>query len=93
MTTFFQAWRRREANQQAAEWAEEREAARRAVAEAPLKIRSELRRVIETLLAGPDAEVEASLDQLWTLLEPHPELRERFVGLRVVNDAIEFLNR
>ena len=25
------------------------------------------------------------------LLEPHPELRERFFHLRVVDDAVEFL--
>jgi len=91
MTTFFQAWRRREANQHAAEWAEERETARLAVEEAPVPIRGELGRVVETLLEGPDAAVEAALEELWKLLEPYPELRERFSRLRVVDDAVEFL--
>jgi len=91
MTTFFQAWRRREANQHAAEWAEERETARLAVEEAPPQIRGELGRVIETLLEGPDEAVEAALDHLWKLLEPYPDLRGRFSSLRVVDDAVEFL--
>jgi len=93
MTTFFQAWRRREANQQAAEWAEERETARRAVAEVPIALRSEVGRVVETLLEGPDEGVEAALTELWRLLEPHPELRERFARLRLIDDAVQFLER
>jgi hypothetical protein len=91
MTTFFQAWRRREANQQAADWAEERETAHRAVEDVPPEIRGEIRRVIELLLEGPDDQVEPALDQLSRLLEPHPELRDRFFRLRIVDDAVEFL--
>ena len=92
MATFFQAWRRREANQHAAEWAEERESARIAVAQAPAQIRRELQRVIETLLDGPDDAVESALEELWKLLEPYPALRESFSQLRVVEDAVRFLN-
>lgn len=38
MTSFFQAWRRRQASRQAAEWDEERAAARLAVADVPEEI-------------------------------------------------------
>jgi hypothetical protein len=31
------------------------------------------------------------LDDLDQLLEPHPDLRDRFFRLRVVDDAVEFL--
>ncbi len=91
MTTFFQAWRRRQADRQAAEWVEERAAARLAVDDVPLPIRNEVRRAVETLIDGPDGEVEATLDELWRLLDPHPELRERFSRLRIVEDVLEFL--
>jgi hypothetical protein len=91
MTTFFHAWRRRQANRQAAEWLEERTEARLAVAEVPPKLRDEVRRCIDTLLEGADGEVEAALKELWNLLEEHPELRERFARLQVVADAIDFL--
>jgi hypothetical protein len=91
MATFFQAWRRRQSERQAAEWEEEKQAARKAVEEVPPWIRSDVRRIIETLIDGPDAEVKAALDELLKLLETDPELRERFSRLRVVDDAVEFL--
>jgi hypothetical protein len=91
MTTFFQAWRRRQAELQAAEWDEERDDARRAVQETPPWIRGDVSRVIETLIDGKDSELQAALDELWRLLEADPELRDRFVRLRVVEDAVEFL--
>jgi hypothetical protein len=53
VATFFQAWRRRQASRQAAEWNEERTAARRAVEDVPAAIRADVRRVIETLIDGP----------------------------------------
>jgi len=93
MTTFFQAWRRRQAEQQAAEWDEERDDARRAVREVPPWIRSDVSRVIETLIDGADSELQAALAELWRLLEGDPGLRDRFARLRVVEDAVEFLNR
>ena len=92
MTTFFQAWRRRQAEQQAAEWDEERDDARRAVQEVPPWIRSDVSRVIETLIDGADSELQGALDELWRLLETDPGLRDRFTRLRVVEDATEFLN-
>jgi hypothetical protein len=91
MTTFFHAWRRRQADRQAAEWDEERETARSAVEGVPPWIRSDVRRVIETLIDGPDGEVENALGELDRLLAVDPELRARFFRLRVVEDALEFL--
>jgi hypothetical protein len=91
VATFFQAWRRRQAERQAAAWEEDRQAARRAVEEAPPWIRGDVRRVIETLIDGPDADLQRALDELWNLLEIDPKLRERFFRLRVVVDAEEFL--
>jgi molecular chaperone DnaK (HSP70) len=91
MGTFFQAWRRRQAEQQAAEWTQEQEEARHAVEELPDVLREQARRAVETLLEGRDEEVEGALEDLDHLLEPHPELRERFFRLRVVDDAVEFL--
>jgi hypothetical protein len=91
MTTFFQAWRRRQAEQQAAEWDEERDDARRAVREVPPWLRSDVGRIIETLIDGADSELQGSLDELWRLLDGDPQLRERFIRLRVVQDAVEFL--
>jgi hypothetical protein len=91
MTTFFHAWRRRQANQQAAEWDEERDAARNAVEEVPPWIRSDVRRIIETLIDGPDSDLENALIELDRLLAVDPELRKRFFRLRVVDEAIEFL--
>src|SRR5437879_5942005 len=91
MTTFFQAWRRRQAEQQAAEWIEERDDARRAVGEVPPWIRSDVGRIIETLIDGADSELQGALDELWRLLEGEPALRDRFDRLRVVQDAGEFL--
>lgn len=88
---FFQAWRRREAEQHAAEWTEEQEEARRAVHELPDVLREQVRRSIETLLEGRDEEVSGALEDLDKVLEPHPELHERFFSLRVVDDAVEFL--
>ena len=91
MGTFFQAWRRRQAEQQAAEWTQEQEDARHAVEELPDVLRDQVRRAVETLLEGRDEEVPGALEDLDHLLEPHPEVRERFFRLRVVNDAVEFL--
>ena len=91
MTTFFQAWRRRQAEQQAAEWIEERDDARRAVGQVPPWIRSDVSRVIETLIDGADSELQDALAELWRLLESDPALRDRFARLRVVEDAVEFL--
>jgi len=42
MAGFFEAWRRRESMRQAEEWTEEREAAQRAVEDAPLRIRDDI---------------------------------------------------
>ena len=91
MGTFFQAWRRRQAEQQAAEWTQEQEEARQAVEELPDVLREQARRAVDTLLEGRDEEVAGALEDLEHLLEPHPELRDRFFRLRVVDDAVEFL--
>jgi hypothetical protein len=91
VATYFHAWRRRQANRQAAEWLEERTAARLAVAEVPPEIRDEVRRAVDALLEGGDEEVEPALSKLWDLLDGRPELRERFARLQVVADAIDFL--
>jgi hypothetical protein len=91
VATFFQAWRRRQAERQAAAWEEEKQAARRAVEEVPPWIRSDVRRVVESLIEGPDSDLQRALDELWNLLEIDPELRNRFFRLRVVDDAEEFL--
>ena len=91
VTNYFHAWRRNQANRQAAEWLEERTEARLAVAEAPAAIRDDVRRAIDTLLEGRDVEVEPALNDLWNLLEAHPALRERFARLRVVADALDFV--
>jgi hypothetical protein len=91
VTTYFHAWRRRQANRQAAEWLEERTAARIAVAEVPAEIRDEVRRAVDTLLEGSDGEVEPALKALWDVLDGYPELRERFARLQIVADAIDFL--
>jgi predicted RNA-binding Zn ribbon-like protein len=88
---FFQAWRRRQAEQQAAEWTEEQDEARRAVEELPDVLRARVREAIETLLEGRDEEVGAALEDLDATLRPHPELHDRFFQLRVVDDAVEFL--
>jgi hypothetical protein len=93
MANYFHAWRRRQANRQAAEWLEERTAARRAVAEVPAEIRDDVRALIDTLFEGTDAEVEPALTRLWDLLAEHPELREKFAHLQVVADALGFLQR
>jgi hypothetical protein len=93
MATYFHAWRRRQANRQAAEWLEERTTARLAVAEAPPEIREDVRRAVDTLLEGRDEEVERALGELWDLLDGRPDLRERFARLQVVADAIDFLKR
>jgi molecular chaperone DnaK (HSP70) len=91
MSSFFQAWRRRQAELQAAEWTKEREEARQAVEDLPDALRDQVRRAVETLIEGGDEEVKGALDDLDQALEPHPELRERFLDLRVVNDARSFL--
>jgi predicted nucleic acid-binding Zn ribbon protein len=91
MTSFFQAWRRRQAEQQAAEWTEEQEEARLAVQELPDVLRDQARKAVEALIEGPDREVKGALDELDQLLLPHPDLHERFFRLRVVDDAVEFL--
>jgi len=91
MATFFQAWRRRQADRQAAEWEDEKAEARRAVEEVPPWIRADVRRVVETLIEGPDVAVQGALDELDRLLETDAELRQRFFRLRVVDAAVEFL--
>jgi uncharacterized protein (DUF2235 family) len=91
VATFFQAWRKRQAERQAAAWEEDKQAARRAVDEVPPWIRSDVRRVIETLIEGPDSELQRAIDELWNLLEVDPDLRKRFFRLRVVEDAEELL--
>src|SRR2546423_9502419 len=73
VATYFHAWRRRQANRQAAEWLEERTAARLAVAEAPAELRDEVSRLVDTLLEGADGEVEPALEHLWDLLEDHAQ--------------------
>jgi hypothetical protein len=91
VTTFFHAWRRNQANRQAAEWLEERTEARLAVAEVPAAVRDDVRRAVDTLFEGADGEVEPALKELWNLLEDYPQLRERFARLRIVADALDFL--
>ncbi len=93
MATYFHAWRRRQANRQAADWLEERTTARLAVAEVPAKIQDEVRRAVDTLLEGGDEEVEPALNELWDLLEGRPDLRERFARLQVVADAVDFVKQ
>lgn len=93
MTTFFHAWRRDQANRQAAEWLEERTEARLAVAEAPAEIRDDVRRLVDTLFEGADGEVEPALKELWDLLGAYPGRRERFARLRIVADALDFIRR
>ena len=92
MTTFFHAWRRNQANRQAAEWLAEGTEARVAVAEVPAEIRDDVRRLVDTLFEGADGEVEPALKELWDLLDDYPGLRERFARLRIVADALDFLN-
>jgi hypothetical protein len=91
VATYFHAWRRRQANRQAAEWLEERTAARIAVAEVPPELRDDVRRTIDTLVEGKDEQVEPALRELWNLLDDHPALRERFARLQIVADAIDFV--
>jgi molecular chaperone DnaK (HSP70) len=91
MATFFHAWRKRQAEKQAAEWTDEQEEARLAVEELPDVLRDQVRRTVEKLIEGPDTEVEGALEELDQLLEPHPDLKERFFRLRVVDDAVKFL--
>jgi hypothetical protein len=93
VTTFFHAWRRNQANRQAAEWLEERTEARFAVAEVPAEIRDDVRRLVDTLFEGADGEVEPALKELWDLLSGYPGLRERFARLRIVADALDFIRR
>ena len=91
MATFFHAWPKRQAEKQAAEWTDEQEEARVAVEELPDVLRDQVRRTVEKLIEGPDTEVEGALEELDQLLEPHPDLKERFFRLRVVDDAVKFL--
>jgi hypothetical protein len=88
---FFQAWRKRQAEQQAAEWTEEQDEARQAVQDLPDVLRDQVRRAIDTLLEGRDDEVGDALEHLDELLQPHPELHDRFFRLRVVDDAVDFV--
>jgi hypothetical protein len=46
---------------------------------------------VRARLAARVEEVAGALEDLDHLLEPHPELRDRFFHLRVVDDAVEFL--
>jgi hypothetical protein len=89
VTTF--AWRRNQANRQAAAWLEERTEARVAVAEVPPEIRDDVRRLVDTLLDGTDGEVEPALNELWDVLADRPDLRERFARLRIIADALDFV--
>jgi hypothetical protein len=91
VTTFFHAWRRNQANRQAAAWLEERTEARVAVAEVPPEIRDDVRRLVDTLLDGTDGEVEPALNELWDILADRPDLRERFARLRIIADALDFV--
>jgi len=91
VATYFHAWRRRQANRQAAEWLEERTEARLAVSEVPEEIRDDVRRAVDTLLERADGEVEPALSELWDLLDGRSDLRERFARLQVVADAIDFV--
>jgi hypothetical protein len=91
VTTFFHAWRRNQANRQAAAWLEERTEARIAVAEVPPAIRDDVRRLVDTLLDGTDSEVEPALNELWDVLADRPDLRERFARLRIIADALDFV--
>jgi hypothetical protein len=91
MAEFFRAWRKRQAEKQAAEWIEEQEEALRAVQELPDVLRDQVRLAVERLIDGPDTEVKGALEELDHLLEPHPDLHQRFFRLRVVDDAVEFL--
>ena len=91
MTTFFHAWRRNQANRQAAEWLEERTEARIAVADVPAEVRDDVRRTVDTLFEGSDGEVEPALNELWDLLDGYPQQRERFARLRIVADALDFI--
>jgi hypothetical protein len=91
VATFFEAWRKRQAEKQAADWTEEQEEARLAVQELPDVLRDQVHRTVEKLIDGPDAEVAGALDELDQLLEPHPDLHERFFRLRGGDDAVEFL--
>jgi hypothetical protein len=93
VTTYFHAWRRNEANRQAAEWLGERTEALLAVAEAPAEIREEVRRLVDTLFEGGDGEVEPALSELWDILGGYPGQRERFARLRIVADALDFIRR
>lgn len=93
MSSFFQAWRRRQAELQAAEWTEEREEARLAVEDLPDVLREQVRRAVETLIEGRDEDIKGALEDLDEVLEPHPDLRERFGQLRVVEDARSFLGK
>src|SRR3954468_24114486 len=90
VTTFFHAWRRNQANRQAAEWLAGRAAGRPPVPETPAEIRDDVRRLVDTLLEGGDGEVEPALKELWDLLADRPELRARFARLRIVGDAVDF---
>jgi hypothetical protein len=91
VTTFFHAWRRNQANRQAAEWLEERTEARIAVADVPAEVRDDVRRTVDTLFEGSDGEVEPALKELWDLLDGYPQQRERFARLRIVADALDFI--
>ena len=91
MATFFQAWRKRQADRQAAEWSDERDRALRTADRAPAAIRHDVRRVMETLIEGADEELAGALAELDQLLAPYPDLRASFFRLRVVDDAVEFL--
>ncbi len=91
VATYFHAWRRRQANRQAAERLEVRTEARRAVANVPEAIRDDVRQAVDTLLEGAGGGGELALNELWYLLDDYPEQRQRFARLRVVADAIDFI--
>ena len=93
MGTFFQAWRRRQAEQQAADWTRSRRKPATRWRSSPTC--SVSRRAAQSRRCSTvrDEEVAGALEDLDHLLEPHPELSERFFRLRVVDDAVEFLAR
>jgi hypothetical protein len=72
MSNFFQAWRRRQAELQAAEWTEEREETRLAVEELPDALRNQVRLAVETLIEGRDEDVKGALEDLDHALERIP---------------------
>jgi hypothetical protein len=91
VTTFFHAWRRNQANRQAAAWLEERTEARSRWPRSRRRSGTTSARLVDTLLDGTDGEVEPALNELWDVLADRPDLRERFARLRIIADALDFV--